>query len=68
MEGQSFVHRPCRAVLDRLFLIATWSVRQALDNVPVNWSDQLVLYACKLLARIVTEMASQVSTAEVFYH
>ncbi len=59
------MHRPCRAVLDRLFLIATWPVRQALDMEPIVWSDQLVQYSCRLLARVVAELASQVCSAEV---
>jgi hypothetical protein len=59
------VHRPCRAVLDRLFLIATWPVRQSLDMEPVNWSDKLVQYSCRLLARVVAELASQVCSIEV---
>jgi len=66
------VHRPCRAVLDRLYLIATWPVRQALDDGSmgcnedvVTWSDQLQQYACRLLARVVAELASQVCSSEV---
>ncbi|XP_046440285.1 E3 ubiquitin-protein ligase MYCBP2-like isoform X2 [Daphnia pulex] len=64
VEGQSLVHRPCRAVLDRLFLIATWPVRQSLDMEPVIWSDKLVQYSCRLLARVVAELASQVCSIE----
>ena len=30
------LHRPCRAVLDRLFLIVIWPVRQVLDMEPVG--------------------------------
>ena len=65
IEGQSLVHRPCRAVLDRLFLIATWPVRQSLDMEAVIWSDKLVQYSCRLLARVVSELASQVCSIEV---
>ena len=66
------MHRPCRAVLQRLYLIATWPVRQALDDGSigcnedvVTWSDQLQQYACRLLARVVAELASQVCSSEV---
>lgn len=61
------VHRPCRAVLERLFLIATWPVRQALNMESAVWSDQLVLYSCRLLARVVAELVSQVCSTEVRY-
>lgn len=65
IEGQTIVHRPCRAVLERLYLIATWPVRQALNMETVIWSDQLVQYSCRLLARVVAELISQVCSAEV---
>ena len=56
-------------MLDRLYLIATWPVRQALDDGSngdvVTWSDQLQQYACRLLARVVAELASQVCSTEV---
>ncbi|KAK4016037.1 hypothetical protein OUZ56_031000 [Daphnia magna] len=64
VEGQAVVHRPCRAVLDRLFLIASWPVRQSLDMEPAVWSDKLVQYSCRLLARVVAELASQVCSVE----
>ena len=65
MEGQTFLHRPYREVLDELIQIATSPVRQALDNHPVSWSAQLIRHACRLLARVVAELAAQACSTDV---
>ncbi len=66
VEGQSFTNRPYREVLDELIQIATSPVRQALESHSVNkWSSQLIRHACRLLARVVAELAAQACSTDV---
>ena len=67
VEGHAFFHRSWRSVLDRLLSIAAGPVRQALNNQSVSWSDQLVRHACRLLARIVAELAAQACCTDVSF-
>ena len=51
-------------MLDRLYLIATWPVRQAMDDGSKALDDGQQ-YVCRLLARVVAELASPVCSTEV---
>lgn len=67
MKNQIFDQRPGRVVVERLLFIATWPIRLSLDRLRPMWSEELVVYACRLLGRIIEEMVAMVASSQVIW-
>ena len=63
-DGLKFSSWTFREVLDRLLVIASQPVKQALKGEPVSFSKDLVEKACQVVSSVISELANQTISCE----
>ncbi|CAI9731993.1 E3 ubiquitin-protein ligase MYCBP2-like [Octopus vulgaris] len=65
VEGIGSGHTSFKEVLDRLLLIATVPIRQALNKEPASYPQILVTNTCALLSCLISELAASATGSEL---